>query len=160
MLVHAALEYLSWVTYVLGPTKRSESHHGRKDQFSGAAAATWHLQELLSDANINTAIPAGLVGMTRRADEMQLSSGANQVIDGPEVLTWLRGRLVHPKDAGEPYRIEDLVRGLAVAHRVRRTPVAAPHRLQGEVPTANKDSPMGGQRSCPMGDLKAFVYGS
>lgn len=109
MLVHAALEYLSWVTYVLGPTKRSESHHGRIDQFSGAAPATWHLQELLSDANIDTAIPAGLIGMTRRAQEMQLSARANQVIDGPEVLTWLRGRLVHPKDAGEPYRIESLI---------------------------------------------------
>jgi hypothetical protein len=74
-----------------------------------AVAATWHLQELLCDANIDTAIPADLVAMTRRAQEMQSVAGANQVIDGPEVLTWLRGRLVHPKDAGEPYRIEDLV---------------------------------------------------
>jgi hypothetical protein len=109
MLVHAALEYLSWVTYVLGPLRRSESHHDRKDKFTGAAPATWHLQELLCDANIDPAIPAGLVGTTKRAQEMQPSASANQVIDGPEVLTWLRGRLVHPKDAGEPYRIEDLV---------------------------------------------------
>jgi hypothetical protein len=109
MLVHAALEYLSWVTYVLGPLRRSENHHDRKDKFTGAVAATWHLQELLCDAKIDTAIPAGLVAMTRRAQEMQPDARANQVIDGPEVLTWLRGRLVHPKDAGEPYRIQDLV---------------------------------------------------
>jgi hypothetical protein len=109
MLVHAALEYLSWLTYVLGPVQRSEGHHDRRDKSTGAVAATWHLQELLSDANIDTAIPADLAAMTSRAQEMQPLAGANQVIDGPEVLTWLRGRLVHPKDAGEPYRIEDLV---------------------------------------------------
>ena len=46
MLVHAALEYLSWVTYVLGPLQRSAGHHDQKDKFTGAVAATWHLQEL------------------------------------------------------------------------------------------------------------------
>jgi hypothetical protein len=109
MLVHAALEYLSWVTYVLGPLRRTQSSHDRTDRWTGAAAATWHLQELLCDANIDIAIPADLVAMTRRAQEMQPSAQANQVIDGPEVLTWLRGRLLHPKDAGEPYRINELV---------------------------------------------------
>jgi hypothetical protein len=109
MLVHAALEYLFWVTYVLGPLRRSEGHHDRKDKFTGAVAATWHLQELLCDVKIDTAIPAGLVAMTKRAQEMQPFARANQVIDGPEVLTWLRGRLVHPKDAGEPYGSEDLI---------------------------------------------------
>lgn len=55
MLVHAAVEYLSWVTYVLGPTQRNERHHDRKDQFTGASPATWHLQELLCEANVDAA---------------------------------------------------------------------------------------------------------
>ena len=128
MLVHAALEYLSWVSYVLPPGTRSASHHDRNDMLTGAPPAVWHLQELLSGADIDTAIPPGLVAMTRRAEEMEPSARPNQAIDGPEVLTWLRGQLVHPKDAGEPYRIEDLITeawrlvtqygGLLLLHRI------------------------------------------
>jgi hypothetical protein len=109
MLVHAALEYLSWVTYVLSPLQRNESHHRRTDLVTGAPPATWHLQELLCDAGVDTAIPRGLSGMQQLAQNLQLNARANQVIDGPEVLTWLRNRLVHPKNADEPYRIENLV---------------------------------------------------
>ena len=109
MLVHAALEYLSWVTYVLPPGTRSESHHDRNDMLTGAPPSVWHLQELLDEASVDTAIPAGLVAMHQRAQQMRPTAHANRVIDGPEVLMWLRNRLVHPKDAGEPYRIEDLV---------------------------------------------------
>ena len=109
MLVHAALEYLSWVTYVLPPGTRNESHHDRNDMLTGAPPSVWHLQELLEEASVDTAIPAGLVAMHRRAQQMPQPANANRIIDGPEVLTWLRNRLVHPKDAGEPYRIEDLV---------------------------------------------------
>lgn len=114
MLVHAALEYLSWVTYVLSG-KRSKTQHGKKDS-NGTAAATWHLQELLQAASISTKIPSDLVAMRNRARQIrraQLKKNPAQpqkpFPDGPEVLTWLRNRLVHPKDAGEPYRIANLV---------------------------------------------------
>jgi hypothetical protein len=108
ILVHAALEYLSWVTYVLGPLQRSKSLHMEKDPITGAAAATWHLEELLDDAKIDSRIPDTLVAMQQQAQQMQKENQLTYVPEGPEVLTWLRNRLVHPKDAGEPYRIEDL----------------------------------------------------
>ena len=109
MMVHAALEYLSWVTYVLGPLQRSKSLHMDKDPITGAAAATRHLEELLDDAKIDSRIPSSLVAMQQQAQEMQRENQLRYVPEGPEVLTWLRNRLVHPKDAGEPYRIGNLV---------------------------------------------------
>ncbi len=59
------------------------------------------LRELLNDAGIPTAIPAELKALRQVLDEPGL--------DGPRALTWLRNRLVHPKDAAEPYRIENAV---------------------------------------------------
>ncbi len=90
MLAQAALEYLGWVTYVLEqrrPPRRREAHDV--------------LRELLNDAGIPTAIPAELNALRQVLDEPGL--------DGPRALTWLRNRLVHPKDAAEPYRIENAV---------------------------------------------------
>jgi hypothetical protein len=112
MLVHAALEYLSWVTYVLGK-KRSKSQH-RKER-NGIAEGTWHLQELLEAASIPMKIPPDLVAMRKRAQQIRRVERKKDPTqprkpqpDGPHVLSWLRNRLVHPKNAGEPYRIEDL----------------------------------------------------
>ncbi len=31
------------------------------------------------------------------------------IVDAPDAITWVRNRLTHPKDAEEPYRIEQLV---------------------------------------------------
>jgi hypothetical protein len=46
----------------------------------------------------------------RRAErKKQPTQPRKPLPDGPQVLSWLRNRLVHPKDAGEPYRIEDVV---------------------------------------------------
>jgi hypothetical protein len=94
MLVHAALEYLAWVTYVLsGKCSRKKYRE---------APAEDHLRGLLKDAGIDPAIPSGVQALQRFAQEEQLA-------DGPAALTRLRNRLVHPKYAGEPYHIEGLV---------------------------------------------------
>jgi hypothetical protein len=91
MLAQAALEYLGWVTYVL-EQRRAPSTRRRRDAHDV-------LRELLNDAGIPTAIPAELNALRQVLDEPGL--------DGPRALTWLRNRLVHPKDAAEPYRIEN-----------------------------------------------------
>jgi hypothetical protein len=108
MLVHAALEYLAWVTYVLSGNRSRKKY--------GDATAEDHLRELLQAASIPTKIPSDLVAMQKRARAIRRAERKKQptqprkpLPDGPQVLTWLRNRLVHPKDAGEPYRIEDLV---------------------------------------------------
>ena len=99
MLVHAALEYLSWVTYVV-PGKRTATQHG-KDK-NRTPAATWHLKELLRPAKIKVRIPTSLPGLRKFARAEGLPSG-------PAAVSRLRNKLIHPKDAGEPYRIEGLV---------------------------------------------------
>lgn len=94
MLVQATLEYFSWVKYVI-----SEARSGREHQKSRSSAD--HLRELLEEAGVSSEIPA-LPALQQYAAEEGLQ-------DGPELVTYLRNRLVHPKDAGEPYRVERLV---------------------------------------------------
>jgi hypothetical protein len=94
MLAQAALEYLSWVTYVLGGLRSRKDHKER--------TAEDNLRELLHAASIPTPIPGSLVGLRQYA-------AAEVLPDGPAALPRLRNRLVHPRDAGEPYRIENSV---------------------------------------------------
>jgi len=94
MLVGAALEYLSWVTHVLSGL-RSASEHGKR-------SAAENLRELLSKAGITADVPAELPVVERLRVETLRQ-------DGPEAVAWVRNRLVHPKDAKEPYELEHLV---------------------------------------------------
>jgi hypothetical protein len=94
MLIQAALEYLSWVTHVLS-NRRSRTQHKLIN-------AEQHLRDLLVAAHIPLEIPVGLEALRRFAGEEKLA-------DGPAAVINLRNRLVHPKDADEPYRIDRLV---------------------------------------------------
>lgn len=94
MLVQATLEYLSWVRYVLSGTRSGREHKNIRTRD--------HLKELLVAASITKDIPAALPVLQQFATEEGLA-------DGPEVVTCLRNRLVHPKDAREPYQIRHLV---------------------------------------------------
>jgi hypothetical protein len=95
MLAGAALEYLSWVTFVVRSGRSSEEH--------GRNSAT-HLRELLVRAHIPVEIPDDLDALAR----VPLDPGVPQ--DGPAAISWVRNKLVHPKDAREPYRLEHVVR--------------------------------------------------
>jgi len=98
MLVSAALEYLSWVSYVVTGKRTAKAHRAQPRN------AALNLRELLVDAGIDPDIPNDLdVLRTLRTQRPQ------EVHDGPSALTWVRNRLVHPKDAGEPYRMRHLV---------------------------------------------------
>jgi hypothetical protein len=93
MLAQAGLEYLTWVRLVLsGQLTRSEYK---------AIDTAERLRLLLSQASIPTAVPNGLDALFLLAQQRGL--------DGPAATTWVRNRLVHPKDPGEPYRIQGLV---------------------------------------------------
>jgi hypothetical protein len=94
MLVQAGLEYLSWVKYVIVGGRSRTAHK------SGSAVD--HLTELLDTAPISTQIPAELPALAQFVVDKGLTNG-------PEVVTRVRNRLIHPKDAGEPYRIGNLV---------------------------------------------------
>ena len=93
MLAQAGLEYLAWVRLVL-------SNRISRRRYKAMDAAD-HLRLLLTEAGIPTDVPDGLPGLYDLAYQRGL--------DGPSATTWVRNRLIHPKDAGEPYRIKGLV---------------------------------------------------
>jgi hypothetical protein len=101
MMGAAGLEHIMWQTLVLegGMSKR------RYDD----SPAHELLRRVLTDAQIPTDIDAGLLPVTARlAAEEQARQG--RVLDGPDVVTQVRNRLVHPKGAQERvYRLEGLV---------------------------------------------------
>ncbi len=92
-LAQAGLEYLGWVALVLSGRM---SRRAYKDMKSAA-----RLRQLLAEAEVPLAVPQELPGLFELA---QLER-----FDGPDATAWVRNQLVHPKDAGEPYRIENLV---------------------------------------------------
>lgn len=94
MIAQAALEYLGWVDLVLG---------GRlsKTEYKALSAAA-RLRLLLQAASIPASVPDGLDSLTKSPTD----PGEE---DGPGRTAWVRNRVVHPKDADEPYRIDDLV---------------------------------------------------
>lgn len=133
MLAGAALEYLSWVTFVV--------RGGRLPKQHGGSAAT-HLRELLVRADIPVEIPGDLDALA----QVPLDRGVPH--DGPAAISWVRNKLVHPKDAKEPYRLEHVVRqtwqlvmhysellllhevGYSGAYKVRFPPGQWEHRTQ------------------------------
>lgn len=90
MLAQAGLEYLAWVDHVL--TNRMS-----KKDFEQVHAAE-RIRLLLRNAGVPVDLPSELAALK--------TIGVDDPRDGAHVLTWMRNRLVHPKDAAEPYRIE------------------------------------------------------
>jgi hypothetical protein len=99
MLLGAGLEYLSWVRHVIDGGRKPKDH---KD-----LPAVDKLRELLVAASIPPEEPAELAALGRLIAEK--SGEQHPLEDGPAAITWVRNRLVHPKDAAEPYRIEQLL---------------------------------------------------
>ena len=93
MLAQAGLEYLGWVNLVLS-SRFTQAKYGKLN-------AAGVLRTLLADASIPNAVPPALDGL--------LALATRKGLDGPGVIAWVRNRLVHPKDPGEPYEIATLV---------------------------------------------------
>jgi hypothetical protein len=101
MMGAAGLEHIMWQTLVL-EGGMSESQYLDQD-------AHEKLRRLLTDAQIATDIDAGLLPVTARfaAEEKQRQG---KVLDGADIVTQIRNRLVHPRGAQERvYRLEGLV---------------------------------------------------
>jgi hypothetical protein len=102
MLLGAGLEYLSWVRHVIDDGRRPKDHK--------LILAADKLRELLVEAQIPALQPVELDALGELIAE---KSGENEPLqDGPGAIAWVRNRLVHPKDAGEPYRIKGLLRDI------------------------------------------------
>jgi hypothetical protein len=92
MMGAAGLEHIIWQTLVL---EGGMSERQYLDQ-----VAHEKLRRLLIDAHIPIDIDAGLLPVTAKfaAEEQQRQGKA---LDGPDVVTWVRNRLVHPRGAQE-----------------------------------------------------------
>jgi hypothetical protein len=101
MMGAAGLEHLMWQTLVLEGGMSERQYHDQD--------AHEKLRRLLTDAQIPTDIDAALLPVTASfAAEEQQRQG--KVLDGPDVVTQIRNRLVHPRGAQERvYRLEGLV---------------------------------------------------
>lgn len=96
MLAQAAIEYFSWVTFVLGGQMSEDAH----DHQSFAD----RLRQLLTAAGIPPEVPPGLDGLDAHVLGLK-----PKWRDGPGAIVSVRNCLVHPKDPEEPYMIEGLV---------------------------------------------------
>jgi hypothetical protein len=101
MMGAAGLDHLMWQTVVL---EGGMSERQYRDQDAHEL-----LRRQLIDAHIPTGIDAGLLPVAARfAAEERRRQG--KVLDGPDVVTQIRNRLVHPRGAQERvYRLEGLV---------------------------------------------------
>jgi hypothetical protein len=110
LLLVAAVQYLYWVTYVLD--------RGLSVLSSGEPGFALKLDQMLREAKVPRGLPPELQALTQLAAERLMKPVpypkgrflAGPVAgDGPEAVAWMRNRLAHPKDAGEPYRIASAV---------------------------------------------------
>ncbi len=93
MLAQAGLGYFAWVTLVLSGTMS-------RTEYEKLNAAE-RLRHVLERAGLPPGVPDDLDALYQLAHE--------RTLDGPGAAVWVRNRLTHPKDAGEPYRLEGLV---------------------------------------------------
>ena len=95
MIVQAGMEYLSWVDNVLAKKLSARKY---ESQYKNAHDV---VRGLLETANIPTEVPIELDVLSTVVCEKKL--------DGPESVTRVRNKLVHPKKPAEVYQIEGLV---------------------------------------------------
>jgi hypothetical protein len=100
MMAAAGLEHIMWQIMVLGGRMPEDQYLGRGQYRGRGAQAHEVLRTVLTDAKIPVDIDAQLLPViaTFVADE-RAQYGA--VLDGPDVVTQIRNRLVHPKAAQE-----------------------------------------------------------
>lgn len=91
MVAQAGIEYLAWVTNVLEGPLSANSYK--------TVPAEEKIRLFLGDAGIPTTIPREFAALRALVPADKQS--------GPQAATWVRNRLVHPKDPSEPYRIEN-----------------------------------------------------
>lgn len=124
-VAQAGIEYLAWVTNVL---------EGREDpKRYERVPAEKKLHEYLRVARVSDEIPAEFIALRRLAPQDRQT--------GPQAVTWVRNRVVHPKDASEPYRIENALSeawllcreylDLMILHRLGYTGQYVPYRPNG-----------------------------
>jgi hypothetical protein len=105
----AGLEHIMWQTLVLGGRMTEDQYLGR-DRYQGQRlAAHDRLRMVLADAQIPADIDVNILPITAQfvADE---TSRQGRPLDGADVVTQIRNRLVHPAGAQElVYRLGGLV---------------------------------------------------
>lgn len=105
----AGLEHFAWQTLVLGGRMAEDQYNGRVDFRGRRLTAHDRLRMLLDEAGISTSIDSNLlptIGTFVRDERVR----QGRALDGADVVTQIRNRLVHPQGAQETvYRLDGLV---------------------------------------------------
>lgn len=104
----AGLEHIAWQALVLSGRMTEDQYLKRAPYQGRRLEARDRLRMLLTEAQIPIDIDPGLLPVTAQfvADEKQRQG---RIMNGADVVTWTRNRLVHPKGAQENvYRLDGL----------------------------------------------------
>jgi hypothetical protein len=105
----AGLEHIMWQTLVLGGRMTKAEFDGRTEYQGRKLAGHDRLRMVLTEARIPIDIDPNLLPVTaQHATQVNQSQGLD--LDGADMVTWIRNRLVHPEGTQEPvYRLRGLV---------------------------------------------------
>lgn len=113
----AGLEHVMWQTLVLGGRMTKDQFDGRIPYQGRELAAHDRLRMVLEEARIPAAIDGSqLPVMARHAEQAKKTQGLD--LDGADMVTWTRNRLMHPEGTQEPvYRLDGLVAEVSLLTR-------------------------------------------
>ncbi len=105
----AGLEHVLWQALVLGGRMNAKQFNGRTLYEGRELAGHDRLRMVLEDARIPLDIDRTLLpASAKHAEQVKLSQKLD--LDGADLVTWTRNRLVHPEATQEPvYRLSGLV---------------------------------------------------
>lgn len=109
MSATAGLEHVLWQALVLGERMNAKQFDGRTPFEGQKLAAHDRLRMVLEDARIPLDIDRTLLPVSAKYAE-QVKQSQKLDLDGADLVTWTRNRLVHPEATQEPvYRLSGLV---------------------------------------------------
>jgi len=113
----AGLEHIMWQTLVLGGRMTKEQFDGRTEYQGRALAGHNRLRMVLTEAQIPIDIDPSLLPVTAgHVAQVKQSQGLD--LDGADMATWTRNRLVHPEGTQEQiYRLNGLVAEVSLLTR-------------------------------------------
>lgn len=105
----AGLEHIMWQTFVLGGRMTKEQFDGHTEYQGEILAGHDRLRMVLKDAQIPIDIDPSLLPVTAKY-AAQVKQSQKLDLDGADMVTWTRNRLVHPEGTQEQvYRLPGLV---------------------------------------------------
>jgi hypothetical protein len=113
----AGLEHIMWQTLVLGGRMTKEQFDGRTEYQGRTLAGHDRLRMVLTESQVPIGIDPSLLPVAARY-VAQVKQSQRLDLDGADMVTWTRNRLVHPEGTQEQiYRLKGLVAEVSLLTR-------------------------------------------